>query len=250
MMKILYRNGIYYLLFFVLCFATYSTAFSQIIFTNNEVLFIANNPDLVFQNFQAGNVPPGDTESCNTPIDENSNDNCFSPGQILPGIQFQNGPVPFDGGVVLAGANVLGNNNPGNVFATEGGNATFEIIFTSDDVMAVGMNVGCLFDFSGLCDTSLEVKVFGSGNNELGDTPLAVTDQYNSFIGIESNEPISKITLSNLGELNFKGIADIRFPVEPVVTNVPTLSEWGLIAMAGVLGIIGMLFMLRRRQAA
>ena len=32
------------------------------------------------------------------------------------------------------------------------------------------------------------------------------------------------------------------------VSNVPTLSEWGLIAMAGILGIIGFL-VVRRRQA-
>lgn len=32
-------------------------------------------------------------------------------------------------------------------------------------------------------------------------------------------------------------------------TNVPTLSEWGLIAMAGVLGIIGFFMVIRRRKA-
>lgn len=32
----------------------------------------------------------------------------------------------------------------------------------------------------------------------------------------------------------------------PIPTNVPTLSEWGLVAMAGILGIVG--FMLIRRK--
>jgi len=32
--------------------------------------------------------------------------------------------------------------------------------------------------------------------------------------------------------------------------NVPTLSEWGLIAMAGVLGIAGLMVMRRRKAAA
>jgi hypothetical protein len=31
-------------------------------------------------------------------------------------------------------------------------------------------------------------------------------------------------------------------------TNVPTLSEWGLVAMAGILGIVG--FMIIRRKKA
>jgi hypothetical protein len=36
----------------------------------------------------------------------------------------------------------------------------------------------------------------------------------------------------------------------PVVSNIPTLSEWGLIAMAGVLGIAGFLIIRRRKAAA
>lgn len=34
------------------------------------------------------------------------------------------------------------------------------------------------------------------------------------------------------------------------VTNIPTLSEWGMIAMAGVLGMIGLYAASRRRKAA
>lgn len=33
----------------------------------------------------------------------------------------------------------------------------------------------------------------------------------------------------------------------PVLTNIPTLSEWGLIAMVGILGMAGF-FVLRRRK--
>lgn len=36
---------------------------------------------------------------------------------------------------------------------------------------------------------------------------------------------------------------------EPIKRNIPTLSEWGLIAMAGILGLIG-LFAIRRRKFA
>lgn len=37
---------------------------------------------------------------------------------------------------------------------------------------------------------------------------------------------------------------------EPDVSNVPTLSQWGLIAMAGVLGIIGFMVVRRKRADA
>ena len=36
----------------------------------------------------------------------------------------------------------------------------------------------------------------------------------------------------------------------PVVSSVPTLSEWGLIAMAVVLGIVGFMVMRRRKVTA
>ena len=39
-------------------------------------------------------------------------------------------------------------------------------------------------------------------------------------------------------------------PPPPSVTTVPTLSEWGLIAMAGLIGITGLLVMRRRKLTA
>ena len=34
------------------------------------------------------------------------------------------------------------------------------------------------------------------------------------------------------------------------IVEVPTLSEWGLIAMAGILGIVGYMFIRRRKVVA
>jgi len=36
----------------------------------------------------------------------------------------------------------------------------------------------------------------------------------------------------------------------PIVTDVPTLNEWGLIAMVGILGIVGFMVMRRRKVTA
>ena len=38
--------------------------------------------------------------------------------------------------------------------------------------------------------------------------------------------------------------------LQTVQRNVPTLSEWGLIAMAGLLGIVGFMIIRRRNVAA
>ena len=46
------------------------------------------------------------------------------------------------------------------------------------------------------------------------------------------------------------GSATCTFVNELVQRNIPTLSEWGLIAMAGILGIIGLIVIRRRKAAA
>lgn len=63
------------------------------------------------------------------------------------------------------------------------------------------------------------------GNNEgnLNSGPQAMT--YERIVYIPSDEP-------------------------PVVTEVPTLSEWGVIAMAGVLGVVGFIVARRRKATA
>jgi hypothetical protein len=38
--------------------------------------------------------------------------------------------------------------------------------------------------------------------------------------------------------------------LQPVIKNVPTLSEWALITMAALLGIIGFMVIRRRKVAA
>jgi len=39
-------------------------------------------------------------------------------------------------------------------------------------------------------------------------------------------------------------------PPTEVITPIPTLSEWGLIVMAGILGIVGFMVMRRRKVTA
>jgi len=45
----------------------------------------------------------------------------------------------------------------------------------------------------------------------------------------------------------FAGITEFNFARDVII---PTLSEWGLIAMAGILGIIGFMVMRRRKVTA
>ncbi|MGH7892570.1 MAG: hypothetical protein ACREN0_09895, partial [Thermodesulfobacteriota bacterium] len=65
-----------------------SPALAQVTFTDNEAAFFAQNPNLAIQDFESGNAAPGSVVSCSQIINENTNDACFSPGDILPGIEF------------------------------------------------------------------------------------------------------------------------------------------------------------------
>ena len=108
----IYRiGGIYLLVIAITAFASYTAAIAQVNFTTNEGQFIAANPSLLFQDFQAANVAPGDSTSCNVPVNQNSDDACFMPGDILPGIEFTDVPPNFED-IIVAGAGIFSNNNP------------------------------------------------------------------------------------------------------------------------------------------
>ncbi len=74
--------------FVMLFLVSLSPASAQVEFTADEAVFFAQNPGLAIQDFESGNAAPGSVVSCSQIINENTNDACFSPGDILPGIEF------------------------------------------------------------------------------------------------------------------------------------------------------------------
>ena len=44
--------------------------------------------------------------------------------------------------------------------------------------------------------------------------------------------------------------SDVPQCAEPVVSSVPTIAEWGLIALAGILGLVGFMVLKRRKVIA
>lgn len=237
--------------FGVLLFAVLSSfnAAGQTELTTNETQFRADNPGLFTQDFSSALVSPGNTMSCFTPVDASSFD-CFDPGDILPGIAFQNGPVPVDFGLSIAGPNAVGNTNPEKVLITTQYFGDFEVVFPVGNVRAAGINAGCMFDSSGPCSIVVELRVLGVGDTVLVATDVLVSDQFNTFLGVTSSEVITKIVLRNLGGESFKGVSDVLFPIGAQAENIPTLSEWGLIAMASILGIVGFIVINRRKASA
>ena len=232
----------------------YLEANAQVNFTNSEAQFDFDNPGLPIQDFQAANVAPGIFVECNVPVNENSNGPCFTPGDILPGIEFTDNPGLDNEGLDVAGANLLGNNNPPNVLLNDRFEENLDVVFT-EVTDAVGLTLGCLADDddddANCTNQTIIVSVFGPADILLGSTNVPATSFVNTFVGIESGQPITRISLafSAPSDIEVKAIFDVRFGIRGI-PSVPTLSQWGLIVMAGILGIVGFMVMRRRKITA
>lgn len=222
---------------------------AQVTFTDDEAQFIADNPGLPEQDFEDGNVAPGSFTECGFVIDQNTDDDCFSPGDILPGIEFLSQPPGTE--MVLVGSNL--NDNPFNALLPNSRDIAYDIAFPNNNVNAVGVDLGCLVDDEGgMCSANVIVQVFGAGDVLLGSTTEAVTSMFDTFLGIRSTELITRINIETEEGGVFEGIDRIMFGIGqvPTAASIPTLSEWGMIAAAAGLMLVGVFFVAKRRRAA
>ena len=61
---------------------------------------------------------------------------------------------------------------------------------------------------------------------------------------------IADVTNSNTTAGVREGDGLVVLTFTPIPATIPTLSEWGLVAMAGILGIVGFLVIRRRKVTA
>ncbi len=112
---------------------------------------------------------------------------------------------------------------------TEGFSVTYDITVPRGTSRCL-MLFACLGDFTGTANTI---------SGALAAAPL-----------FDSNDTIPGDLLSGLSTDQLKECVNWDFFEPPPPTNVPTLSEWGLIAMAGILGIVGFMVIRRRKVSA
>ncbi len=101
--------------------------------------FDAQNPGLPIEDFEEASIGAGTVDSFFSPLDETTTNAYFIPGDILPGIQFTDGPVANNGGqgIAILGSGFMGNpsiNIVANMFVQD-----FEILF-NPPVKSAGMN--------------------------------------------------------------------------------------------------------------
>lgn len=236
-----------YVIFLTLFLFSVTPALAQVSFTTDETQFLALNPGLQFQDFLGTVV--NSPLVCNPPENSQSNDDCFTPGQILPGIEFTVDPGGGVNALVLLNGNFFGNGNPPNVLIANLPGDALDVIFTAPNINAVGLNVGCV-DEGDQCtvgSSSVSVSVFGA-KGFLGSTVIPVTSAFNSFVGINTLEPITEISIQDEDpDFILQGMLNIWFGTA-VERNIPTLGEWGMIAAAAGLGLIGVFFAVKRRR--
>lgn len=221
-------------------------SFAQVTFTDNEAGFLAANPNLLFQDFEDSKVGPGDVAGCNVPVDSNSNDDCFSPGDILPGIAFFNGPLLAPPDLIVIGQGFFDPGlPPGPVLLTNEFADDFEIVL-NPGVSRVGLTLGCAT--MGPCDEDVQLFIFNTNAQFLAETTVHVTSAFDTFLGISSSDPIQNISIRNPdpNTNSLKGLLNIRFGNPD--RNIPTLSEWGMIAAAAGLMLVGVFFAIKRRK--
>ncbi len=172
-------------------------------------------------------------------------------GAIHPGIYFHTFPGLGANNLWMLGRYFQGADNPNNSLVASFANNTFIINFKDAGVAnVVGLNIGCTskLDFPD-CIGPVSVETLGFGGFVIGGFELEVSDEFVSFLGIANNEPISQIRITPVdpnGDIGmFVGVDAVYFGF---IRNVPTMSEWGMIATVAGLGIIGFMVIRRRRK--
>jgi len=240
-----YKNFIFPFLTIFLFSA--APALAQVTFTDNETQFLAQNPSLLFQDFENSKVDPVSGLTCPAPANSSSDNDCFSPGNILPGIEFLNGPIidPVDG-LFLVGEGFTNPGVPPGPALTASILNEFEIVL-DPGVNRVGLTLGCIT--KGPCDRDIQVVVFDTNAQTLGLTTVHVTSGFDTFLGLSSQRLIENISLRNIGnDVSDMGVLNVWFG--NAERNIPTLSEWGMIAAAAGLMLVGVFFAVKRLRAS
>lgn len=203
----------------------------------NEGAFESECNRLNFENFEnTNNTPPNDAISCGFFINDTTNNDCYLPGDIIPGFTMS----AVFGNLVVATPNFNGVTN----IAAGPNNFSDDMILTfSEFSNAVGLEL-----VSGFAGFTADVEVFGQGDVLLASIPVDLTTVNGTFLGIVADQQITRIQVNDqfaeaelLYSLSFGGCRNLA------ARPIPTISEWGLIATAGVLGIVALIAIRRKK---
>jgi PKD repeat protein len=189
-------------------------------FFTDRASFLAQFPDLPMEDFETGRVADGRAVPCPGPVDATNDNQCFHPGEIEPGIQFNSDQVRVDDEIVLVGTGFFGAPSKriaANVFVD-----VFIIDFPAPGVTAVGMDLVAYLD-----DDTCQIDLFGQ--NGLISSTAAPCTNAGSFWGASSDEPITRIRIAS-STREAEGVDNISFGgvvVPPPINRAPLANAAG-----------------------
>ena len=151
-------------------------------------------------------------------------------GEGVSGLTSRQGDELCPSGVFGLGVVIDDGDNGLGCMDVETGEFQLIGLFNNPDIEVIGGGID--FDENGV--------LWGIGDGDRVGDPVIFT--------INENTGEATVAAETLNGFESLGIAP-PFCGEPIVRNIPTLSEWGLIATATVLGFAGVIFVYFRRRA-
>jgi len=212
----------------------------------DQASFDAATGGFPVETFDNGATAAGAVNTCTEPVNSASNDICFAPGDLIDGFSLTSSSG--------AGIVILGDGFIGQATAVAGPQAfadTLSVDFTPE-VTAVAIDA-----FSGAPDLSgadVTVTALDGGGATIGSVTITTTaDNVSEFFGFTSAVPIASITVEGIGGTG-ELIDNLQFgdpavgPDLPPAPQVPTLNQFGLLLLAGLMLVVGV-FAYRRFSA-
>jgi len=209
----------------------------------DQASFDAATGGFPVETFDNGATAAGALNTCTEPVNSASNDACFAPGDLIDGFSLTSSS---GGGIVVLGDGFIGQST------AVVGPLTFADTFSVDfapEVTAVAFNA-----FSGspvVTGADVTVTAFDGGGATIGSVTITTTaDNVSEFFGFTSAVPIASITVEGIGGTG-ELIDNLQFGdpnTLPPAPAVPTLSQFGLLLLAGLMLAVGV-FAYRRYAA-
>ena len=194
----------------------------------DRVTFDGDFPGLPIEDFEEAIIAPGAVGSFPNPLNSTTSNAFFSPGDILPGVEFSSPGGSPGAEIVILGAGFAG--NPSINVAANTFTQSWVIDFPNMDVFVAGMDLTSYF----AADT-VDIDIYGPGG--LIDSTTAGSTNAGAFWGVASDaDPIVQIVITApTGQA--EGCDNIAFGAGAV----PTMPVPAMILMILALAIVSLI---------
>ena len=225
---------------FVLSAFAAPAAQAQLTFYTTRASFDAACPGLTIENWENARISNDAASGEHGPIDKNTNDAIFHPGDIQDGIRVDSNPHQANGnGLAVTGNGFDGTDTKkifGNLFGDK-----LDIFFYNNNSTCVGMDVSSV-DVSRVGSGTVDFNVYGTSG--LIGTSSVLAGAPGVFIGVQNTAGvITRINLSPRA-VQVAGVDNVAFGRTASVA----VPEPGSLALLAGMTVTGAGFFLRRRK--